>query len=140
MDTDRLWTDAQKPDLRNGEMLFSENNISRWRLVSRNHIWRPPTDVYETDETVVVRVEIAGMREEDFVIEIDGRMLTIRGMRSDVQERRAYHQMEIRFGEFISEVELAVTVITTDVKATYNNGFLCLVFQKARPQQIHVSD
>jgi hypothetical protein len=34
----------------------------------RSPYWRPPTDVIETEEYVLVRVEIAGMREEDFVI------------------------------------------------------------------------
>ena len=45
----------------------------------RTPVWRPPTDVYELEETLVVRVEIAGMREEDFIIQLNGRILSIRG-------------------------------------------------------------
>jgi hypothetical protein len=30
------------------------------RLNAKSHVWRPATDVYEIDEAVVVRIEIAG--------------------------------------------------------------------------------
>ncbi|MEK7786124.1 MAG: Hsp20/alpha crystallin family protein, partial [Chloroflexota bacterium] len=43
--------------------------------------WRPPTDVCETETEVVVEVEIAGMREDDFHVSLDGRLLTISGLR-----------------------------------------------------------
>ena len=49
----------------------------RWVLVRHTHTWRPPTDVYETDENVVVRVEIAGMKETDFSVALTDRMLII---------------------------------------------------------------
>jgi len=37
----------------------------RVRVAFRTHVWRPPTDVYETEVSIVVRIEIAGMQEED---------------------------------------------------------------------------
>lgn len=106
----------------------------------RSHIWRPATDVYETEETVVVRVEIAGMREEDFEISLSGRMLSIRGSRPDIQEKRAYHQMEIFFGDFSTEVELPAPVLVDQVAAEYQQGFLRLVFMKDLPKRIPVGD
>jgi HSP20 family protein len=108
------------------------------RLAARSHFWRPRTDVYETEDSVVVRVEVAGMREADFTIILDGRFLTVRGVRPDIQERRAYHQMEIPFGEFSSEVELHSPVVSQAVEASYSNGFLRIVLPKARPQRIEV--
>lgn len=111
----------------------------RWRNATRSHAWRPPTDVYETDEAVVVRVEIAGMRDEDISILLAGRLLTIRGLRPDVPERRAYHQMEIFFGEFISEVELPCGVIAEQARAEYKTGFLRLVLPKEAPNKIPVN-
>lgn len=111
---------------------------SRWKVNARSHIWRPPTDVYETEEAIVVRVEIAGMQEDDFSISLAGRLLTIRGLRPDQPERRAYHQMEIFFGEFLTEVELPCAVMTEGVAAEYRAGFLRLVLQKDRPTKIQV--
>jgi HSP20 family protein len=114
--------------------------IYRWRNGVRSHVWRPATDVYETKDSIVVRVEIPGMREEDFSISLTGNQLTIRGLRPDIQERRAYHQMEIFFGEFLSVVELPGPVLTEEVSAEYIAGFLRLVFPKEQPKKIQVSE
>ena len=110
------------------------------RMGTRPHVWRPPTDVFETEEAVVVRVEIAGMLENDFSIILDGRYLYVRGQRSDVIERRAYHQMEIRFGEFVSEVELPYQISASEIEAVYSNGFLQIRLPKARPVKISVEE
>jgi HSP20 family protein len=99
-------------------------------LTMRSPAWRPPTDVYEIDDAVIVRVEIAGMHETDFSIILDGRYLSIRGVRQDVTERRAYHQMEIRFGEFNVDVEMPAAIDVENVQATYQNGFLKIILPK----------
>ncbi len=112
----------------------------RWRNGVRSHIWRPATDVYETGDSIVVRVDIAGMQEEDFSISLTGSQLTVRGNRPDIQERRAYHQMEIFFGEFTTEVELPGPVVSDQVAAEYITGFLRLVFPKDQPKKIRVTE
>ncbi len=117
-----------------------EGPAFNWRIMMRSPAWRPPTDVYETDETVIVRVEIAGMREEDFIIELNGRELTVRGNRQDPAGRRAFHQMEIRFGEFALALELPNPINTGEVQAVYQNGFLVISLQKAKPRQIQISE
>ena len=52
-----------------------------WQV--RSTIWSPPTDVYETDKAYIVRVEVAGMREEDFEVAVENHTLHISGVRSD---------------------------------------------------------
>ena len=113
---------------------------NRWRNGIRSHVWRPATDVYETEESIIIRVEIAGMREEDFSISLKGNQLTVRGNRTDVLERRAYYQMEISFGEFLTEVNLPGPVLSDDVTAEYIDGFLRLVFPKDKPKKIRVTE
>ena len=110
----------------------------RWRIISRPHAWRPPTDVYETDQALIIRVEVAGMREADFTISLVERTLTIRGIRQDTSERRAYHQMEIAFGEFTTEVELPYSIVSDKVEATYRDGFLRVMLPIAQPKHIKV--
>ena len=114
--------------------------VNRWRMTGRTHAWRPPTDVFEIETAIIVRVEIAGMREEDFSIALSDRYLVIRGQRPDVSERRAYHQMEIFFGEFMCEVELPVQVVADEVSAEYHAGFLRVTLPKARPKKIELQD
>jgi HSP20 family protein len=112
----------------------------RWRNGVRSPIWRPPTDVFETEQAVIVRVEIAGMHEDDFSISLTGDQLTVRGNRPDIQERRAYHQMEIVFGEFNVEVILPAPILADKVHAEYQTGFLRLEFPKDKPKKIQVSE
>src|SRR5512135_521282 len=113
-------------------------DTSRWRIISRPHAWRPPTDVYETDDAIVIRIEVAGMREADFTISLVERNLTIRGIRQDTSERRAYHQMEIAFGEFHTEVELPYVINSDKVEAIYRDGFLHITLPIAQPKHIKV--
>lgn len=113
-------------------------DTSRWRIISRPHAWRPPTDVYEIDGAIIVRVEVAGMREADFSISLIDRTLTIRGIRQDTAERRAYHQMEIAIGEFATEVELAYPIVIEKVEATYRDGFLRIMLPITQPKHVKV--
>jgi HSP20 family protein len=132
--------DAQHPEAEKpSETQFLEAASFTWRFSTRTPSWRPPTDVYETDHAIIVRVEIPGMQEDDFAIEINGRTISIRGARQDeLSERRAYHQMEIHFGEFNFEIELPFQIESSQVEALYQNGFLRIVLQKALPRQIRV--
>lgn len=129
------------PGRQSNEALQSaQSETLRWRNATRQHIWRPPTDVYETEEAIIVRVEIAGMREADFSVQLIENSLQIRGVRQDVSERRSYHQLEIPFGEFSSEIDLLAPVAADQIEAVYRDGFLRIVLTKARPQQIKVSE
>ncbi|MCU0484907.1 MAG: Hsp20/alpha crystallin family protein [Anaerolineales bacterium] len=112
----------------------------RWRLLHRPRLWRPPTDVFETEDVLIVRVEIAGMRDADFTISLEDRRLLISGNRPDLSERRAYHQMEIPFGEFSTEVELSTPVVPEKVDAVYRDGFLKITLPKAKPRQIIIGE
>jgi HSP20 family protein len=97
--------------------------------------WSPPTDVYETEENCVIKLEIAGMRDEDFEVAFENNTLMISGNRPDLSERRAYHQMEIRFGKFEIAVEIPVKVNMEKATAGYQDGFLVIVLPKGDSNQ-----
>ena len=105
-----------------------------WQI--RSNVWSPPTDVYETEEVYIVRMEIAGVREEDFEVTFENDTLLIMGSRSDLSERRAYHQMEIRFGKFATAVSLAGPVNVDGALAEYKDGFLTVTLPKAKSNKI----
>jgi len=116
------------------------SGITNWRLTDRPNVWRPPTDVYETEDRFVIRLEIAGVKEADFTITLDKNILTIGGLRSDNMDRKSFHQMEIHFGEFYSEVELASPVDNEHTSAEYHDGFLWIYLLKAQLKQINIKD
>jgi len=107
-----------------------------WQV--RASAWSPPTDIYETEENFLVRVEIAGMRDDDFEVAVENNMLMISGHRLDLNERRAYHQMEIRFGKFEITVEIPVPVEIEGAAAEYKDGFLMIQLPKASAKNIKV--
>jgi HSP20 family molecular chaperone IbpA len=95
--------------------------------------WRPPTDVYETETDLVVQIEIAGMRDGHFHLNLQDRVLTIYGARSDpARERRAYHQMEINSGDFRVAVDLPLPADPANIQATYDDGLLRITLPKLK--------
>lgn len=101
---------------------------------SRPRTWRPPTDVYETDDAVIVKVEIAGMSPEDIGISFVEHVLTIHGNRPDLDAKNSYHCLEIPYGEFYSEVLLAGSFDEDAIEAKYENGFLRIVLPKLKQE------
>jgi HSP20 family protein len=110
----------------------------RWVSARQPKTWRPPTDVYETDSYIVVKVEIAGMDEQDFDILLDTKRLVITGVRHDPAAKLAYQQMEILYGQFETDVYLPWAIDEEEVEATYRNGFLSVFLPKAQPRQVPV--
>src|SRR5260370_1848216 len=53
--------------------------------------WKPPTDIYETDDALVVYMDIAGMRSEDFTVESVEAVLTIAAERTPPPQKRKPH-------------------------------------------------
>jgi HSP20 family protein len=113
---------------------------SPWLVAHHARAWRPSTDVFETDEAVIVRVEVAGMRETDFTVSLSDQLLIVSGYRQDPTPKVAYHQMEVRYGEFRVEVFLHWAIGESGIQAVYENGFLQIVLPKARKQQIRIAE
>ena len=107
-----------------------------WQV--RSSVWTPPTDLYETEDGFVVKVEIAGMREEDFEVAIENNVLMISGNRSDLNERRAYYQMEIRTGKFEIAIEMPAPINVEKARAEYKDGFLIINLPRANAKQTEV--
>ncbi len=109
-----------------------------WQVMQS--VWSPPTDVYETEKEYIVRVEVAGMRESDFEVIFENGYLFIAGNRPDVSERRAYHQMEIRFGKFSTTVAVPGPVDLDRSQAEYHDGFMTVLLSKAKPKEVKIEE
>jgi HSP20 family protein len=120
------------------ERSFSPLRAIGWQVSIHSYAWSPPTDVYETEVSFVVRVEVAGMHESDFTINAEDNFLVISGIRSESPEWRAYRQMEIRFGEFSTAVELPPGVDVSKADADYKDGFLNVVLPKFKPTNVTI--
>lgn len=121
---------------------FAESRRDVFSTVSwqiRTNIWTPPTDIFETDQHYIVRVEVAGMRDTNFEISVDHNVIYISGNRPSLPGRGAYHQMEIRFGKFFTSISLPGPVnVDDDARAEYDDGFLTIKLPKLLPSNIKV--
>lgn len=124
-----IWKTRNK--LEPHEKTFTIVEAIGWKVRMQSHIWSPPTDIYEKESDYVVRVEVAGMHQQDFSIQLEDNYLIISGTRHDKSERRAYHQMEVRFGEFSTVVAIPGPVRSDQASAEYNDGFLIVHLPKA---------
>lgn len=123
-----IWKSEQDPELPARRRMLVD--VIGWQVRSQSHIWSPPTDVFETENAYIARVEIAGMRQQDFSVQVEKGFLKISGVRSDKPERRAYHQMELRYGEFSITVAIPGEVDADKSTAEYEDGFLTVTLFK----------
>jgi len=120
------------------EISFSGLHAIGWQVGIHSYAWSPPTDVFETEASFIVRLEVAGMRQSDFSIDVENNFLIISGVRSEPPDRRTYHQMEIRFGEFSTAIEIPAGADVSKTQADYEDGFLNIVLPKIKPTTINI--
>ncbi len=102
--------------------------------------WRPPIEVYETDDALVVTAEIGGLREEQIQVVVDENVMTIRGERSPeaCEDRRTVHTMGILYGPFAADVYLPFAVDHEAITATYSDGMLQVRLPRAAATRISI--
>jgi HSP20 family protein len=93
---------------------------------SANGHWLPSTDVYVTDNGLVIKVELAGMKSDNLEINVEGNRLRISGSRPDCcrATKCSFLLMEINYGPFERFIELPAGYDLGQARAAYLNGFL----------------
>jgi HSP20 family protein len=111
------------------EFFGSHRHVS---LRSRD-VWVPPTDVYETQTHIVIKMSVPGIKTSDVRVRFGREGVSISGYRCPTHEPAltAYHQMEIRNGYFERRVIIHKPVNPADTTAEYRDGFLWIRIPKA---------
>lgn len=94
--------------------------------------WQPATDVYETEDSFVVQMDLAGMDPSSIEVLSDGETLLVRGSRRDIAPpgKKHYFTMEISVGPFARRVTIPVAVKPETAEARYRSGFLFVSFAR----------
>lgn len=108
------------------------SGIVDWQLASGIRPWSPPYDLIETDSDYILRVEIAGMQEENFNVSFDSKFIYVTGRRYDDLNSSLFHQMEIAFGEFSFKVAIPGKINSDRIQGEYANGFLVITLPKLK--------
>jgi len=99
--------------------------------------WRPSTDIYETADHVVVKIEVPGVRPEDITVVQYNDRLIVRGVRRPqaAPDIKGYHQIEIVCGEFRKEIVLSDLLRGAEVEAALALGLLSIKISKQAPRR-----
>lgn len=104
----------------------------------------PVLDVEETDNDVLVRAELPGLRPQDFTVESTRDRLIIKGDKGEEREQhgRGFHRRERRAGTFVRSIRLPCEVDPSKTKADYRDGVLRVTLPKtesAKARRVQVS-
>ena len=116
------------------------------RLVSRGGEsvgWTPACDIFEDEEGVSLRFDLAGVEPKDVDIRFENGVLTLRGERKLEREdkRENYHRVELAYGTFTRSFSLPGTIDAEKIRAESKNGLLVVHLPKkpeAKPKSIQV--
>ncbi len=103
----------------------------------------PAVDMYQTDNEVVVRAALPGIKADEVQLNVTGEVLTIKGETKQENEtkEKAYHIREQRWGAFERSLVLPTEVVADKAKADFENGILTITLPKAeevKPKSINI--
>ena len=116
---------------------------SRGMQMSKDSSWNPRVDIYEDEDAIVLKADLPGVEKDNIVVDVEGRVLTLKGERSsdnEVQEE-SYYRRERTFGSFERRFNLPDNVDPEKITADYKDGILKLGIPKPeenKPRQITV--
>ena len=105
--------------------------------------WNPVVDVYDNDDSIVIKAELPGIDKEGIEIDVKDRVLTLKGERSSESEVKDdnYYRRERSFGKFERAFTLPADVDPDKIKADYTDGVLKIDIPKPeekKPRQITI--
>ena len=105
--------------------------------------WSPAVDIYDTDDALIVKAELAGVPKENVTVDVKDNILTLKGERSvdkEVKEEN-YYRRERSFGSFQRSFTLPAAINPDDIKAVYKDGILEIEIPKPeekKPKQVTI--
>jgi HSP20 family protein len=123
-------------------MRHFQDAINRFISEPGTRPWTPPVDILETENELLLRMDVPDIQLKDVEIRLENDTLTVKGERKFEQAQgKGYHRIERSYGTFARSFTLPNTVDTEKVRADYKNGVLTITLPKkevAKPRTIRV--
>jgi HSP20 family protein len=104
--------------------------------------WSPSVDIFETPESIVIRVEVPGIEQQALDVEVKENSLIVAGDRTfEEVEGRHYQQVERAYGNFRRVFSLPMPIRQDQIHAVLKNGVLEITLpkeEKAKPKRVQV--
>jgi HSP20 family protein len=126
------------------QLLHDALRQSHQSILQRSAAWRPLADIRESAEMLTVKIELAGVKEEEIDVTLYEDALVVSGERHEEPEHSEnvyYHEAQIRYGPFRVEILLLSPVDQEGVKTRYENGFLWVDLPKLpqnNPERVRI--
>jgi len=119
-----------------------QDTVSRLFNEAGTRPWTPPVDILETENELLLKMDIPEISLREVEIKLENDTLTIKGERKfDQPSGKGYHRIERSYGTFARSFTLPNTVDTEKVRADYKLGVLTVTLPKkevAKPRTIRV--
>ncbi len=94
-------------------------------------------EVFEDKHRIVVRLEVPGMEVKDFDLQVNDKLLVVRGEKGISREKTEgrYHLLECAYGSFHRAIALPAAVRADKVEASYRQGVLRIELPKLESTQ-----
>jgi Molecular chaperone (small heat shock protein) len=112
---------------------------SQQAMLHHSTTWRPMTDILESPEIIRVKIELAGMKEEDIEVTLYEDALVVSGERHDdhnQQKGLSYQEAQIHYGPFRVEVFIPTPIDHESIIARYESGMLSVDLPKAAAKTV----
>jgi HSP20 family protein len=121
--------------------VFSELEKAFWQGLDGDRDsaveFAPHVDVIENKDKFTVRVELLGVKRENFKVTLENQVLTLSGEKNREQEHKDanFHRREVAYGKFERRFRLGDNVNREQIKADYKDGVLEVTLPKSASTQ-----
>jgi HSP20 family protein len=110
--------------------------------ISTHIDWKPSTNIVETQDSLVIEMELPGVAKSDVSITLlNNQELIVKGLKKQPrleQEPVTYYLFEREFGTFFKKIVIDFPLDTTTVRSQMENGVLTIEVRKRRESKIAV--
>ncbi len=109
-----------------------EESIRDKELSTQSGQWVPLVDIFEDDESIILRAELPGVKKDDIILDVSNGVLTLSGKKQFRHEEQCenYHMIERQYGTFRRSFSLPDIVDVDKIDAKYERGVLEVVLPK----------
>lgn len=104
--------------------------------------WEPRTNIIETEQHLIIEVELPGVEKEDVSIILHGsRELVIKGFKKQPRpsdSQMTFYLFEREFGSFYKKIMIDFPLDSSHITSTMENGVLVVQIPKKRYQKITI--
>jgi len=104
-------------------------------------VWLLPMDAYVTNDAIVIKADVPGLKADDLSVTLEGETLTIRGEIKAESDQQKFLLRERPIGRFERILTINTPIDSAKVEAHFENGVLTLTLPKAeiaKPRQITI--